>query len=770
MEAEGQKYAVEFWLKLTEAARKDGRLLDPLWRAFTHNDSDESREDGTNEKKDSAHFTAKLILTDSPEEDEILYDKFRSDFTFLPIANIPHESFLQGETWGSLLEEHKHVIADPNTRTVLRQNAMDMFSIAKIDKTSSENEGQLVVPRLQLLFIEIARCKEQIYGRNFRRRLEFFDVQNQTNRLDNTLSDPSREQEALNALNLLRTQWPNPSLGVLKATRITKILKRGCKSGSTGKIQSECQHLYTLWKDMQDLGNLTIAREITDEVVPRIETVVQKAAKSLIKNNEIVNDKNLIVERTPTDTRISNGTESHQKGKELKSNTTIQDLTFEKGSESGKVAPVFQKYGLVVITECVSSLDECLSHSREALDIFLREEVDPRGLNLEAISEVTLPQLRPGRIDISYGTMNPSKSPIAKIGRILEKEVPELLFRDEESSFHLLRGGIFQALPRNRKPNLVQGTETWRRDHVPLFANCHDHPTHCFTVYIPLANMSSKDGSEEFVLGTHINNLMDEDSGTIVQLDAPAGAAIIFDSRMLQRCRAHQPVVDTPMLYFMFARKWFLDVDEFRRQRAFLCHEHDVSTKLMILSRLRQIVTELPSKHVASPEETYGHPHFTNRFDLLLLDGLLSNDPVLRSAAMMNMAAVIHFCTLSEGDKETAAREFVYSFSQGNHDRKIGVLNESRRRAQAAQAETSGRDYDDVLNDVAIQYDLAASILFEESILLRKLGFFPDESGICCLLAMLKAHAARGILGCIGVSESRIEEAFTSWWQSGKEG
>jgi len=143
---------------------------------------------------------------------------------------------------------------------------------------------------------------------------------------------------------------------------------------------------------------------------------------------------------------------------------------------------------------------------------------------------------------------------------------------------------------------------------------------------------------------------------------------------------------------------------------------------------------------------------------LLLLESFLSEDTGKQAIAKVNMAAVIHFCTLSEGDKETTAREFVYNLGDLAHDRKEQCLqkNQSKRERNVEQH--------DALDYQTIVCKLTTTILLEESVLLSKLGFTSDQNGISVLLAMLKAHAARDALGCIGITVGQLEEAFLHWW------
>jgi len=70
---------------------------------------------------------------------------------------------------------------------------------------------------------------------------------------------------------------------------------------------------------------------------------------------------------------------------------------------------------------------------------------------------------------------------------------------------------------------------------------------------------------------------------------------------------------------------------------------------------------------------------------------------------------------------------------------------------------------------VTVLYKLAANILFEESALLKDIGFSKDQDGLCVLLAMLKAYASRFSNMSVNnrMSPDILEESLTAWWHAG---
>ena len=773
----------DFLSRLTEAARRDGRLLDPLWRDLSEEEEDnvaahsssseegqeEGIQDATTNIKSLSHYTTQIQLTSSPEEDVRLYEAFRDEFAFFPIANIPHKSFLEGNTWESLLHEQEHTIEDAKVKTFLRANALHIPQ-----QYSESTEGLLEVPRAQFLVIELARIKEGIYGRNFRRNLELLDIRTQSDQLESCLLNPSQEEAALQALRLLRTQWPNPSISVLKTTGVVKVLRRGFKSGSTETIRTECQRIFNIWKDLRDLGEVNKSWGISAEEMDQLRPILQKAGdalvQDLIRNTAATSQKSFATDASKMEDSV--GVASAQ---EIA--VKMEDLSFQDTPEPFSVANAFDKFGVVMLNNYLVSIDEYMQQSKDAFEALIIEHLEPRGIIPDGKEAFSLPeaQQKAGRrIDSNYGILDDPDSPIAKLGQKLQHEIPRLLFPNQENNFHLTKGGVVSALPDRTDDGRIIDPQSWHRPGQSLFINNH-HAAHCFTLYIPLVHTVANNGAIEFVPGTHIEttyNKVTSDFSLYAQRDATAqhkfalqgeakaGSILVLDIRLLRRGLINRSLEACPMIYFTFAKTWFCEPDTPQSRRAKSWKDPAVHTKLMILSRLRQLVTGITSSHLLALDEMYGHKHYTNRFDLLLLDGLLSDGLEEQSTAMVNMAAVVHFCTLSEGDKEIMAREFVYSFSQRNHNRKILKLQAIWKEEQ------HNGDVDSNSRAVSMLYNLAASILIENSTLLKKLGFSSDEHGVCCLLAMLKAHATRQALGCIGVTENQLEESFTSWWHA----
>lgn len=166
----------------------------------------------------------------------------------------------------------------------------------------------------------------------------------------------------------------------------------------------------------------------------------------------------------------------------------------------------------------------------------------------------------------------------------------------------------------------------------------------------------------------------------------------------------------------------------------------------------------------------YGHPHYTIRLDLLLLERLESDNVEEQAAATMNMSAILAFSALSTGDREALCHEFVCALNENAIECKRRTLESARRQRKDSRQQGDNEDFASIstdMSDVAALYKLTAQILLQETMLLSKLGFTTDEFGVCTALSVLKAFASNSQPGGVGIDAARLEESFTSWWHAG---
>jgi ectoine hydroxylase-related dioxygenase (phytanoyl-CoA dioxygenase family) len=120
----------------------------------------------------------------------------------------------------------------------------------------------------------------------------------------------------------------------------------------------------------------------------------------------------------------------------------------------------------------------------------------------------------------------------------------------------------------------------WLRDGPSVFTNQH-HVSHCINVFVPLIDVSTANGTTEFVPGTHDDRLFEQVAGDVVKTaeqdpaeqhklavraDVKAGTAVVFDTRVLHRGLANASMQERPVLYFTMAREWFTEQHMFQTE------------------------------------------------------------------------------------------------------------------------------------------------------------------------------------------------------------
>jgi len=90
----------------------------------------------------------------------------------------------------------------------------------------------------------------------------------------------------------------------------------------------------------------------------------------------------------------------------------------------------------------------------------------------------------------------------------------------------------------------------------------HNFNPFYFTILIPLVDMNAKNGSTEFILGSH--NLTYEESlgQEHVQFDTKVGDIIIFDGRIFHRGRENNTTDSRPVVYNMIHRDWYVETGD----------------------------------------------------------------------------------------------------------------------------------------------------------------------------------------------------------------
>ena len=160
------------------------------------------------------------------------------------------------------------------------------------------------------------------------------------------------------------------------------------------------------------------------------------------------------------------------------------------------------------------------------------------------------------------------------------------------------------------------------------------------------------------------------------------------------------------MLYYTFATPWYKDLHMFSETKSLIMSanlkevERREESIASFASALRATVSvsELsPGGRAHSADAqlgSYGHPHYTERFDLLIAEALSTGRGVSISSpdAMKNAAAAIRFSTISVVEKQRCMQQTVDAFSASGslHKKKcaeLQALQVERRAARGMRAE-----------------------------------------------------------------------------------
>jgi hypothetical protein len=105
----------------------------------------------------------------------------------------------------------------------------------------------------------------------------------------------------------------------------------------------------------------------------------------------------------------------------------------------------------------------------------------------------------------------------------------------------------------------------------PHLTTQHQRPCHAVNVFVPLLNITLRNGPTEFVLGSHILGYDGYDKDKVFVPEVPAGTPIIFDYRLGHRGLANTSGVCRPIVYCTYAAsangKEFRDSVNFSRKR-----------------------------------------------------------------------------------------------------------------------------------------------------------------------------------------------------------
>eukprot|EP01090_Pellita_catalonica_P009030 TRINITY_DN20093_c0_g1_i1.p1 TRINITY_DN20093_c0_g1~~TRINITY_DN20093_c0_g1_i1.p1 ORF type:complete len:364 (+),score=55.91 TRINITY_DN20093_c0_g1_i1:30-1094(+) len=180
----------------------------------------------------------------------------------------------------------------------------------------------------------------------------------------------------------------------------------------------------------------------------------------------------------------------------------------------------------------------------------------------------------PGRIDFRHNLtkfLAPDSPLLAN--PILQSILSEIFQDDFKFNF----GGIVSSFPGSKD-------QEWHQDGSHLFPELEDMqlPTHAVTIFIPLIDVDQKLGPTQYVPKSHkleiregIMELLIDDKIDAVEKQsvsvtgAVRGSATIFDYRLIHRGVANTDTRERSLLYLVFSKSWWTDVQNFDERHSF---------------------------------------------------------------------------------------------------------------------------------------------------------------------------------------------------------
>ena len=116
--------------------------------------------------------------------------------------------------------------------------------------------------------------------------------------------------------------------------------------------------------------------------------------------------------------------------------------------------------------------------------------------------------------------------------------------------------------------------QPWHRDCGQLFeeSDLANLPAHAITIFVPLVEITSEMGRTSFVPESHrsrrANDFTDFANSHFTPV-LPFGSWLAFDNRIVHRGEANDAADgrDRPMLYFVYGKPWYQDVNNFPSDR-----------------------------------------------------------------------------------------------------------------------------------------------------------------------------------------------------------
>eukprot|EP01043_Picozoa_sp_COSAG02_P024526 COSAG02_NODE_1342_length_13169_cov_11.075905_5_plen_1026_part_00 len=667
-----------------------------------------------------------LVLSDDAHQDRRLYNVFRSQFgldvRYITWADL-HNDFEMGK-WRAVLSACEGRVKWHNMMYLLRADATKSYVEQKDDKgPDGHSDGLLLVPRIQWLMIEIARNQEGVND-GLHLHAQTAAIKQLKQEITEALT---QEDNAPMLLSLLAALGENPVIpeAVLRKTRIGRVLTQKLHGHASSAVSVAAHRLTTQWKHAVALEKLSATGGGAGEAAAFALTALRSGAGAGAGASSPSRTASGSSHAT-SDGRSSAIIPCAVPESEVLFTPSPQERRDGRLSESGLAAAhaQFEKHGVIgmfgVVPEaflrhCVTDVDRCLG----ALETKLAEH----GLALHDKYDFEEVRHRPGgRVDSRYQVLDgPCGDPQMTQSKMLYPLLKKILNTDDPQ---LLWSGVVHAFGAGTTPDPPHH-QVWHRDGPSLFgpwSEANFHPSHCVNVFIPLVDITKENGPTDFFPGTHHDPAFEALLPEVLQAErakeahpncvAPlltAGSAIVFDIRVLHRGRANFSPTNRPMLYYTFATPWYTDLHMFSEKKSLVMSadlqeiERRQKSISSFASALRATVGGLERSPDGQAHDGYGHPHYTERFDLLIAEALTNSSGSSNSsadAAMQNAAAVISFNTLSVVEKQRWMQQTVDAFSASGslHDKKrveLQTLQLERRAARAKRGAGKAEEDDD---------------------------------------------------------------------------
>ena len=795
----------------------------------------------------AARVPKELVLSEDEKQDRHLYHTFRSQFG-LDVSHVSwadlHNQFEMGK-WRAVLSACEGRVKWYNMMYLLRADVKKSYSEQKDDMGPPDDtgvchpDGLLLVPRIQWLMVEIARNREGLND-GLHMHGQTASVKQIKKEIEEACDAEGEEDNAPMLLSLLTSLAAHPVLpeAVLKKTRIGRLLTQKLHDHPSEAVASVARQLTTQWKHALTLEKMSAKGGDGGEAAAFALKALSYGAGSgpssaAPSNGRSVPTWHALGSDSGTGTSSVSGLPAVVPVSSLILTPTPDERRAGTLSESGLTAAhrQFESTGVIsmlgvvpqsFLKHCVTDVDRCLDS--------LVTKLGEHGLGLHDNYDFEEVRQRPGgRVDSRYEVLDgPCGDPQLTQSRMLYPLLKKILNTDDP---RLLWGGVVHAFGSKGRHQAATPSppthQVWHRDGPSLFgpwSDGHHHPSHCVNVFIPLVDVTKENGPTDFIPGSHVDSAFEAvlpevlqaekanvDQGNVCAPLLTAGSALIFDIRVLHRGRGNFSPTNRPMLYYTFATPWYTDLHMFNEKKSLV-----MSADLMALKAREESLVQFGAAlratvgqevGVDDDKEGYGHPHYTERFDLLLVEAMATvpadGSRAVADAALRNAAAAIKFGTLSAEEKKGYMQRTVDAFGSSGtlHATKQAALRTLELERKAARqageesfvpaasfrgvragysyktgeeglgyyrdavAATTATDFGSVNDDMSVVSCLYRLLVQALGSLLGDLGFTQDMDGLLVWLVLAKASARAS--AALGEYRALLEDALTSWWHAG---